>query len=318
MSEPHDLFAEARERYTIFDLWQTLRLPGEPRRSCNSPFREERTPSFSIFDDGKAFKDHGSGEGGDVIEFIRVAIGGDHRAVRDWLSDRSGNPPPALPPRPAQEQQRAKVIEWPAELVTGSPETWRAFSTKARIPYAATWAAVEAGILRFCKLDDGTKCFVVTDSANRAGEIRRLDGGLFGKSKAYPLKGVRKEWLPGAAMLRGAPKSTGVFLTEGPKDYLAALGLYARYRRDHHGRNSWIPAAVLGAKCNRIDPELVPWFRSRRVRITPDGDSAGDEMAETWKRILLELGCTVDVVTMPRGKDLFDVAGEIEPEGLFR
>jgi hypothetical protein len=83
-----DLFAEAREAYRIGDAWQMLRLPGEPKASCRSPFRDDHSPSFTIFDDGKAWKDHATGDGGDVVEFIRHAIGGDHRAVRDWLKER--------------------------------------------------------------------------------------------------------------------------------------------------------------------------------------------------------------------------------------
>jgi hypothetical protein len=409
-----DLFAEAREAYTIFDAWQMLRLPGEPKASCKSPFRDEKSPSFTIFDDGKAWKDHATGDGGDVIEFIRFAIGGDHRAVRDWLKERIGidyydHGDGRTSSRPAKAPEAPKVIEWPAERVEGTVDTWRAFSVKLGIPYIATKIAVQAGILRFTKID-GIRCFAVTDAADRAAEIRRIDGGLFNGKKAYPLKGVDKAWLPGIELVKVTPKSTGIFLTEGPKDYLAAVGLYSTYRRDpaftvHHidaapsdaiyigranprrglaaspfanpftigkdgdrsqviekyrqhladrpelidlaakeltgkhvscwckpeachgdvieeavrtARRSWVPAAVLGASCTKLHPELVPWFRGRRVRMVPDGDDAGDKMGETWKALLLDLGCTVDLVKMPRGKDLFDLRAEIQPEGLFQ
>jgi hypothetical protein len=311
-----DLFQQAREAYTIADAWQMLRLPGEPKASCRSPFRDERNPSFSIFDNGRGWKDHASGEGGDVVEFIRVALGCDHREVREWLQERLGIDYHDVP-HAARKPEPVKAIQWPGDLLTGNEATWGAFAAKMRMTPLAVEAAVQSGVLRFTKIN-GVRCYVVTDEARRAAEIRRCDGGMFGQTKAYPLPGVDKSWLPGADILRGSPKFTGIFLTEGPKDYLAALSLYSRYRRTEAGVNSWCPAALLGAKCKRLHPELVPWFRGRRVRMVPDGDTAGDEMADHWKALLLNLGCTVDVVRMPRGKDLFDLANELEPEGLFR
>lgn len=321
-----DVFAEINS-HTLPQLWVMLGLPGEPKTSgtMRSPWRDESNPSFSIFNGGYAFKDHGGeGAAGDGVEFVRVTLRTDHGGVRDWWLERSGiddfdHGDGKASSRPAKAPETPKRIEWPAELVTGTGETWKAFSVKLGIPFPAIHSAVKGGILRFCKVE-GVRCYVVTDAANISGEIRRIDGGTFrkGGKKAYPLSGVDKAWLPGAEMLKGTAKGTGILVTEGPKDYLAALGLYARYKRELGGTNSWVPAALLGSKCKRLHPELVPWFRGRRVRLVPDGDDDGDHMGETWKALLLDLGCTVDLVKMPRGKDLFDLRGEIEPEGLFR
>ena len=52
----------AKERLLIPDLWQWLNLPGNPGRSCRSPFREDRSPSFSIYADGRKWKDHATGD----------------------------------------------------------------------------------------------------------------------------------------------------------------------------------------------------------------------------------------------------------------
>ena len=65
-----DVFALAKAHYTVADVWHALSLPGEPKQNCRSPFREESSPSFSVYSNGKMWKDHGSGEGGDVIEFL--------------------------------------------------------------------------------------------------------------------------------------------------------------------------------------------------------------------------------------------------------
>ena len=67
---------EAKERVTIADLWREFGYDGEPRKMCFCPFHENtRTPAFSVFDDGKAWKCHaGCGEGS-VIDFIARAKG---------------------------------------------------------------------------------------------------------------------------------------------------------------------------------------------------------------------------------------------------
>jgi DNA primase len=67
--------ASIKDRLTIPVLWQILKLPGIPRKSCHSPFREDRRPSFSIYDNDRRWKDHSTGDGGDGIEFIAKAKG---------------------------------------------------------------------------------------------------------------------------------------------------------------------------------------------------------------------------------------------------
>ena len=62
----------AKARVGISAAWQILGLPGEPHRSCCSPFREDRHPSFSVTDD-RLWHDHSTGEGGDVVSFIMRA-----------------------------------------------------------------------------------------------------------------------------------------------------------------------------------------------------------------------------------------------------
>lgn len=322
--EPPDVFAEARATLTVPDAWVALGLPGEPRRSCRSPFRDERNPSFSIFGDGKGWKDHATGEGGDVVELVRVALNGDYADAREWLMERLGldvidgrgaNRPtvPAPPPEPP------KRIDYPGPLLTLAEPAWRDFARLRALPYPAVWAAVQAGVLRFIKVD-GHRCFVVRDEADRAAEIRRIDGEPFGNGrKAYPLAGVDKSWPVGAALLRLEPPETRVLVCEGATDLLAALGLFWAYRRRHGGLESWVPVAVLGAGCRRLHPEAAELMRGRRVRLVFDGDEAGRAGAEAWGDMLAALGCDVEAVLMPDGRDLRDMAeaGEIEPGDLF-
>ena len=164
---------------------------------------------------------------------------------------------------------------------------------------------------------DGVKCFVVTDNARRAGEIRRIDGKPFGNSKAYPLSGVDKSWLPGASLLMDAPQDVSVMLVEGAPDLLTAVDLYVRYRKHHGGANYWQPTALLGAGCKNLDLECAELIRGRHVRIVPDADDSGDRMRSHWTEVFRNLECSVDSVTLPRGTDLTDNAAEIQPITLF-
>lgn len=323
---PPDVFEELRQRYTIAQAWQALGLPGEPKEHgmMRSPFRDERTPSFSIFDNGTGFKDHGTGVGGDLIEFIRVALDSDHAAVREWGKERLGIDHldgeisrRTLPQRPVKEPEPPKPIEWPGgtEPFEITAHALDGFARSRGITYKAAHVAQAAGLLRFLKID-GRKCYVVTDNTRRCAEIRAIDGSLFGGKKAFPLPNVCKAWLPGLAGMETAPKSAGVFIAEGCSDLLSALALYTAYKC-HGGPRSWIISGLFGASCKSLTPEAQAIIRGRRVRLCPDGDEAGDRMAEHWKPLLLSLGCTVDVVKLPRGKDLSDMRHEITPEELF-
>ncbi len=78
-----NFFEEAKSRLTIQALWKILGLPengnakwiaqGREEVVVNSPFRDESSPSFSIFGKGTKFRDHGSGDHGDIFDFYMLA-----------------------------------------------------------------------------------------------------------------------------------------------------------------------------------------------------------------------------------------------------
>jgi DNA primase len=45
-------------------------LLGKAARSCKSPFHEDRSPSFSISEDGRRWIDFATGERGDAVDFL--------------------------------------------------------------------------------------------------------------------------------------------------------------------------------------------------------------------------------------------------------
>ena len=321
MIRERDLFAEARERFTIPHLWAVFGFEGTPRPSCRSPFREDRSASFSIFDSGRAWHDHATGEGGDVIEFIRVALNTDHRGVREWLTRHfAGNTAPAcrvkVPSLSDKRPDEPRSIQWPSEIREGTAADLQALCQARGITAAAAWTLTEAGIVRFTEIDNHP-CMIISDREERAAEIRRLDGTLFPNgSKAFPLRGVTKSWLVGAELLRREGSDTSVMIVEGATDLLTAFDLHVKYKKSG-GHRAWVPVALLGAGCRNLDAACAALIRGRRVRLVPDGDDAGDTMVVNWLRVLRSIGCKVDIAQMSEGTDLSDHRETINPSDLF-
>jgi hypothetical protein len=81
-AEHDSLLKRAIATVTIDRLWEHFGF--EPRGRVNpvrSPFRDERNPSFSVYDEGRRWKDHGNGEGGDSFDFYQRATNQDASAA---------------------------------------------------------------------------------------------------------------------------------------------------------------------------------------------------------------------------------------------
>lgn len=334
MSSPRDrdrdLFEEFRERYTVLDVWAMLCPQAEqPKVGMNaSPFRDDKTPSFSIYEQGRRFKDHGHDEhAGTAVDFAMIALGTDISGVREWILERMG-----INLEDGREQERQRLakpprtperIMFPAPLVKGCRATCEAMARyREGVTAEGLEAAVRMGILRFCDIR-GRKCYVVTDSTARCAEIRDIKGRRWGDpqkgSKAYKLAMYpgAKSWLIGAVGLVGRSNEYGVIVTEGAPDLLAAISLQQRYQ----GEAKWICTALLGAGIKTLNPECAALLKGRTVRLVPDVGEQGEKMARTWTDILVKLGCTVDIMEMPEGMpngtDLCNIAAELDPEDLF-
>ena len=78
------LLKAAVKRVTVFELWHLLQLPGTQCLPAPinwhqdylglSPLRKEKSPSFSIFDNGRRWKDHGVNRRGDGADFLAEAM----------------------------------------------------------------------------------------------------------------------------------------------------------------------------------------------------------------------------------------------------
>jgi len=103
-----------KETWTIAQAWAKLGLPGDgTKRMVKSPFRDERTPSFSIFANGTRWHDFGSGEGGDVVDLVRTALNiGTVEAIK-WF----GLPQEQVPTPRRIVPPKLRVFKWDARQV---------------------------------------------------------------------------------------------------------------------------------------------------------------------------------------------------------
>ena len=79
------------EEISVLYAWE-LCFDNAPKRTGlhHSPFREDRSPSMSIFSGGRKWLDHGSGKGGDAYDFVKEATGlATFAEQSDFLNKRS-------------------------------------------------------------------------------------------------------------------------------------------------------------------------------------------------------------------------------------
>ena len=287
----------ALERLTIPELWRLLDLAGTPKQSCRSPFREDKTPSFSIYDGGRRWKDHGTDEEGDAADFVAKAhnlskedgarklieiTGVRREAVGKSTSHESKEYDPFRDVRKAA--QRAK---WPAFDVPTHAEIAAIGELRGLCPEGISLAA-EAGLLFTCESREG-RAWVVTDSRRINAQARRLDGQCWaaqGDAKSWTLPGSVGSWPIG---LREARCYPAIALVEGAPDLLTGFHLAWCAGQE----NSVVPVAMLGASMAILTPAL-PLFAGKRVRIFAHRDQAGLKAEARWWRQLTQASIEVD------------------------
>ncbi len=96
-----DSLADAKQRLRIPELWRLLGLSGEPAKSCRVPWREDKNPSGSVYDEGRRFHDHATDEDFDAPDFLARAR---NLSLKDAIAEFKRMAgveaaPPAAPPR---------------------------------------------------------------------------------------------------------------------------------------------------------------------------------------------------------------------------
>ncbi|KAB2638205.1 MAG: toprim domain-containing protein [Verrucomicrobia bacterium] len=166
--------------------------------------------------------------------------------------------------------------------------------------------------------DDGKTwpSWVITDSARRNAQARRLDGELWrgiGGAKAKTLPGCDPSWPIGCAEIGNLPL---VLLCEGQPDFAAAL-LVAWWESVNVA-----PVCMTGAG-NSIHQDALANFAGKHVRIAIHDDDAGRKAAKRWSDQLYLAGAArvdgIDFSGLEKWdgqpvEDLSDFATLLDPE----
>jgi hypothetical protein len=301
----------AKSAVPISAAWRALGLLGEPARLCCSPFREERHPSFSISPDGLLWHDFTTGEGGDVVSFVkRAAACNDAEAIRRVLDLVGGNASPvALAPRQGPTRPSAAPYDGLADLNL-QPLTLAEVHTLQALRGFAFSAGLELanrrGLLRVADVrhrGETLRAWILTDAARRSAQSRRLDGESWqsGGGVSFKSKSLRTDPAapPGLADVVENDRPA-VLLCEGEPDTLAAL-TFAWLA----GQDERVGVLCLAGTSKGIPPAVCAALVGRRVRILrqsdkprPDGSRPSHRAALAWLESLTAAGIACDVANL--------------------
>jgi hypothetical protein len=278
--------------------WKILDMPGEPalNRDLRSPFRQDKNPSFRLYQarDHVRYHDHGTGLGGDVLDLWaaakEISIPEAITQIEAYLGDmmplerarkpvervsapRQGFVPPSVPWRPP------------------GPDDCRGLARLRKLDPAAFDMAGRLGVLKIGMMREWPSWFI-TDQSGSLAESRRMDGLLYPEApgfkarKGWALKGSHKDWPIGLTTLQPEFNALkNILLVEGGPDYFAGLQLAL------NSEISFRPAAMLGAGV-AIGPQAREHFRGAHVLIIPHNDrsGAGEKAARAWATQIMSLG----------------------------
>lgn len=341
---------EIKARYTIADAWRDEGCPGEPGRSCKSPFRDDKHASFSVYDDGRKFKDHADDCGGDVLDFIAKARGCTPAEALAVARERVGWQPGAHGPALSRRREIPRVMP-PADTAPNYRPEPMAGEVRTTWDAGLHWlkidADMQAEIDRWRGWPLGTTHFLAEEGLLAAPAANGPRGLAFvmqypGRSAwietGYHMrhkprrKGDRVVWTyqPAGVGMPGVPFVLGnfygarlVIVCEGEWDactFAAAAGWLAD---DTAWPDGVAVLGIRGASGWRtfIEHWRPRWPRRPRFLLVPDNDEAGLKWHSEFAGALAPLALSVTVLSPKAGgpKDFNDLHRQkpFTPESIY-
>lgn len=312
--------AQAKERLLITDAWRLCNLSGTPKIGKNcSPFRPDSKPSFSIFADGRRWKDFGTGESGSVVDFVAMAQGLSAKDACQAVIRLAGicstqttstisapAPKPATakrtpPPWSSVEAQWEEGHAW----LAGNAEMQELMAKWRGWPVHWIERLVESGMLA-CPIYQEKRCtaFLVmqptADGAVRIGFHGRLKDG----SWVFAPYGIKANpfWF-------GDLASPRLIILEGQWDAITLAGSAGWLDRHEAWPEDVAVIGIRGAGGTNAFMELVaPTIKQTRpeVLIIRDGDEAGERWRSKFAPSIKPLAKRLRLFCMEDAKDLND------------
>lgn len=261
MSGP-DLLAEALSVLDVLTLGRRWGYHNLKLGINRSPFRQDQKPSFSIFDKGRGWKDHATGEAGGVWAFAQSAHPNASKAeLAQMLKEAAGiaaegaEPGPAVAPAPRRE----------------APESFThsaAWSLAVKDRFEAGAAALLADRSRVERLAD-----------RRGWPVKFVEAlAESGYLSAPELPWCEPEGAPGETRItRGPAFLVESLRLEGELLATAPVGYHQRYRIDARHQWVYVPYAASKAR-SKFQGEL----QRRADTIHPYPFTWGDPRARGW------------------------------------
>jgi len=281
---------QIRERWPLRAMAARLglQLPERDGVKFRHPIRPDNTPSCTI--KGEYLYDWSQGDGKplDSIGLFAMAKGFDNRSAIAELAAELSPDPSTIVDKPKPQQRPAVPAKPPFQkLQTPSTDDLTTLAALRAISPSALDRSAALGHLFFADTREG-RAYVVTDSARRACQSRRLDGKAWESINSKAWTSIKAAgdaaWPLGANDIGDRQR---VILCEGGPDWLVA----------HEAEPDMAVCAMLGAKQN-IHPEALQHFAGKSVRILAHGDDAGADACRRWAMHLTAAGATVTAVRL--------------------
>lgn len=287
-----DAFPAVKELLTIPMLWSHLGLQGEPSKRGLSPLRDDKNPSFSVYDEGRKFKDFTTGEGGSVVDFYMLATGTEDKAeaiaalkeICQLRTERAALPVKTVTPGRVVGLDEAGVWD---------------LGTQGR----GHQGPIDQSVLRFFKRK-GIHTWVVNGLISE-GSLAIEDSALkFRYNTGIKVRpnmdsSSDNRWLSGRAedalwryneILK--PNIRGVIITEGETDLMRVLSV-VDYPQD------WVIVAAPAASW-RPSPSLASTIaHGRKVFICFDNDQAGIKGTYGFIKVIADNKIDCEVSSFP-------------------
>jgi len=200
---------EARQRLPLPELMAKLGLGDYAKSKSKSPFRDEKTPSFGIYNlDGRwRWKDHGTGEGGDEIDFLaKLENKSNHDAMLAY-AELAGMP---------NHEKRPESARFKVKTSTPKASDWSKYKTAATDEFLLKLAdqrGVSFNIMKIARDND------ILGASGDQPAFKSGDGAhvkCAGGSWRFEPKGT-----PNVPLVFGDQNSKNVYFFESQWDLLA-------------------------------------------------------------------------------------------------
>jgi len=162
-----DRTAEIKARLTISQIGERLFPAWSSGKSCRSPFRDDKNPSFSVFADGAAWKDHATGEAGDIFTFYQKATGLPFKDAVEKLEVLAGIH------EEKQRPQKKSHMHLPVDLHEGGVAELAIVAKLRGINSEACQLAAGRGLLKFGAVA-GFPCWLLLDQTRKKCHFSHL------------------------------------------------------------------------------------------------------------------------------------------------